>query len=101
MSIGSIAALIAATAAVVLVALLAVPIVKLGHVMDEITSSVRDVDRSALEILEELRQTVITTNEEISRIGDVTENVNRMSEHAANATPVSYTDLTLPTIYSV
>ena len=86
MSIGSIAALIAATAAVVLVALLAVPIVKLGHVMDEITSSVRDVDRSALEILEELRQTVITTNEEISRIGDVTENVNRMSEHAANAT---------------
>lgn len=86
MSIGSIAALIAATAAVVLVALLAVPIVKLGHVMDEITSSVRDIDRSALEILEELRQTVITTNEEISRIGDVTENVNRMSEHAANAT---------------
>lgn len=86
MSIGNIAALIAATAAVVLVALLAVPIVKLGHVMDEITSSVRDVDRSALEILEELRQTVITTNEEISRIGDVTENVNRMSEHAANAT---------------
>ncbi|MDU4678528.1 MAG: DUF948 domain-containing protein, partial [Cutibacterium granulosum] len=44
MSIGNIAALIAATAAVVLVALLAVPIVKLGHVMDEITSSVRDVD---------------------------------------------------------
>ena len=34
----------------------------------------------------DVTQTVITTNEEISRIGDVTENVNRMSEHAANAT---------------
>lgn len=86
MTVGSIAALIAATAVVVLVALLAVPLLKLGGVLDELRSSVRDIDRSTLEILTELRGTVRATNEEIGRLGDVTANVHSMSEHAARAT---------------
>ena len=52
MTLGQIAGLIAALAAVVLVALCAVPLLKLGGVLDEVRKAVCDVDESTVPILE-------------------------------------------------
>lgn len=56
MTLGQIAGLIAALAAVVLVALCAVPLLKLGGVLDEVRKAVCDVDESTVPILEELKK---------------------------------------------
>ena len=86
MTLGQIAGLIAALAAVVLVALCAVPLLKLGGVLDEVRKAVCDVDESTVPILEEVKSTVVITNGEISKLDQVIEDI-----------PVSYTHLTLPT----
>ena len=62
MSAGEIAGLLAAIAAVVLVALLAVPLLKLGRVLEELRLVVRDVGHSSVPILHELKGTVTATN---------------------------------------
>ena len=69
MSLGEIAGFIAALAAVVLVALLAVPLLKLGRVLEELRLAVRDLGHNSVPILQELRGTVSLTNEEIEKLG--------------------------------
>lgn len=81
MTAGQIAALIAASAVLILVGLLAVPLLKLGGVLDQLRTAVRDLDDSTVPILDELKSTVTATNEEISKIGDVTSDVHTVSEH--------------------
>ncbi|AZZ39474.1 DUF948 domain-containing protein [Acidipropionibacterium jensenii] len=81
MTVGQIAGLIAALAVVALVALLAVPLLKLGGVLDQLRTAVRDLDDSTVPILEELKGTVTVTNDEIAKIGDVTTDVHTVSEH--------------------
>ena len=68
MTLGQIAGFVAALAAVALVALCAVPLLKLGGVLDEVRRTVRDVDESTVPILEELKGTVVITNGEISKL---------------------------------
>lgn len=86
MSLGSIAALIAAIAAVALVAFLAVPLLKLGRVLEETRLLVRDVGHNSVPILVELRGTVTETNNEIAKLSLVTEDLSKVS---ANATVVA------------
>ncbi|WCC80864.1 DUF948 domain-containing protein [Cutibacterium equinum] len=86
MTLGQIAGLIAALAAVVLVALCAVPLLKLGGVFDELRKTVRDVDESTVPILEELKSTVVITNGEISKLDQVIEDVHTISGHGAAVT---------------
>lgn len=86
MSLGSIAALIAAIAAVALVAFLAVPLLKLGRVLEETRLVVRDVGHNSVPILVELRGTVTEANNEISKLALVTEDAAKVS---ANATIVA------------
>lgn len=86
MSLGSIAALIAAVAAVALVAFLAVPLLKLGRVLEETRLLVRDVGHNSVPILVELRGTVTEANNEISKLALVTEDAAKVS---ANATVVA------------
>ena len=65
MTVGDIAGLIAAIALCVLVALLAVPLLKLSRVLDEVRLTVRDVGHNSVPILQELKSTVVATNEEL------------------------------------
>lgn len=86
MSWGEIAGLIAAAAAVVFVALSAVPLLKLGGVMDELRLAVRKLGEGSIPILDELKGTVSTTTQEIARLSEVTEELARMSRSASTMT---------------
>ena len=68
MSVGEIAGLIAAIAAVALVAFCAVPLLKLGRVLEELRLAVRDVGHSSVPILHELKGTVTATNTELGKL---------------------------------
>jgi len=67
---------------VVLVALLAVPLLKLGRVLEELRLVVRDVGHSSVPILHELKGTVTATNDELGKLSLVTEDVSKVSRHA-------------------
>ena len=82
MSVGEIAGLIAAIAFVVLVALSAVPLLKLGRVLEEVRLAVRDIGHESVPILTELRGTVSATNDELSKLSVVTDDVAKVSKHA-------------------
>ena len=97
MTLGQIAGLIAALAAVALVVFLAVPLLKLGRVLDELRVSVRDLGQESVPILTELRGTVRATNEELSKLSVVTQDVAKVS---ANASLVSDNAAQLSTTFS-
>ena len=97
MSVGEIAGLIAAIAFVVLVALFAVPLLKLGRVLEEVRLAVRDIGHESVPILTELRGTVSATNGELERLSVVTEDVSKVSR---NATVVSENAAQLSTLFS-
>jgi uncharacterized protein YoxC len=85
-TLGQIAGLVAALACVGLVAFLAVPLLKLGRVLDELRVTVHDLSQETVPILTELQGTVRATNEELVKLGVVTADVAKVS---ANATLVS------------
>jgi uncharacterized protein YoxC len=97
MSVGEIAGLIAAIAFVVLVAITAVPLLKLGRVLEEVRLAVRDIGHESVPILTELRGTVSATNSELEKLGVVTEDVAKVS---ANATVVTENAAQLTTLFS-
>ena len=86
MSGGKIAGLIAAVAFVALVALTAVPLLKLGRVLEEVRLAVRDIGHESVPILTELQGTVRATNDELGKLSTVTEDAAKVSR---NATVVS------------
>lgn len=86
MSVGEIAGLIAAIAAVALVVFLAVPLLKLGRVLEELRITVRDVGHNTVPILTELRGTVTATNTELEKVGVVTDDLSKVSGHATVVT---------------
>ena len=96
MSVGEVAGLIAAVAAVALVVFCAVPLLKLGRVLEEVRLAVRDLGHNSVPILQELRGTVSVTNEELSKLSLVTEDVAKVSSHA---TVVSENAAQLSTIF--
>ena len=79
MSVGEIAGLIAAIAFVALVALTAVPLLKLGRVLEEVRLAVRDIGHESVPILTELQGTVRATNNELEKLSLVTEDVAKVS----------------------
>lgn len=96
MSVGEVAGLIAAVAAVALVVFCAVPLLKLGRVLEEVRLAVRDLGHNSVPILVELKGTVSATNEELSKLSLVTEDVAKVSAHA---TVVSENAAQLSTIF--
>lgn len=82
MTAGEIAGLIAAMAAVALVAFSAVPLLKMGRVLEELRLAIRDLGHNSVPILQELRTTVVQTNDELSKLSLVTEDVSKVSAHA-------------------
>jgi uncharacterized protein YoxC len=96
MSVGEIAGLIAAIAFVVLVALTAVPLLKLGRVLEEVRLAVRDIGHESVPILTELQGTVRATNDELEKLSLVTEDVAKVS---SNATVVSENAAQMTTLF--
>lgn len=86
MSVGEVAGLIAALAAVVFVALTAVPLLKTGRVLEELRLAIRDIGHDTVPILQELKGTVTATNDEISKVAIVTEDVSVVSRNVSVVT---------------
>lgn len=97
MSVGEVAGMIAAIAAVALVAFCAVPLLKLGRVLEETRLLVRDIGHNSVPILQELKGTVSATNDELGKLSLVTEDVSKVSAHA---TVVSENAAQLSTLFA-
>lgn len=78
--------MIAAGALLLLVLLCAVPLLKLGGVLEELRRTVRDLGQESVPILTELKGTVSATNTELEKLAVVTEDAARVSSHAATVT---------------
>jgi len=72
---GDIAGLIAAGVFAVLVALIAVPLIKLGRVLDEARSAIRDLSENVTPILEEATVTITEANKQLARVDTITSGV--------------------------
>lgn len=97
MSAGEVAGLIAAVAAVAFVVFCAVPLLKLGRVLEEMRLMVRDLGHNSVPILQELKGTVSATNSELGKLGVVTDDVAKVSSHA---TVVSENAAQLSTLFA-
>lgn len=93
MSLGGIAAIIAAVAFVLLVGVLAVPLVKLGRTVDAATKAVTDITASTVPILGDVRitvqgvnQTLDGVNHQLDKVDVVTDNVAAVSGSVSNVT---------------
>ena len=72
MSVGQIAAIIAAVAFVVLVLLLAIPLVKLGKTLDEATIAIRKAHEGTGPLLDGAGATITTVNAQLERVDGMT-----------------------------
>jgi len=79
MSGGDIAGLIAAGVFAVLVALMAVPLVKLGRVLDETRVAIHDANANLTPILEETAQTIQSANKQFERVDTITGNISEVT----------------------
>lgn len=86
MSGGDIAGLIAAGVFALLVLLLAVPILKLGRVFDEVRASIRSISDGATPLMDEVTATVSTTNQQLKKVDGIASNV---SDASANISALS------------
>ncbi len=87
MSAGEIAGLIAAVAFVLLVGVIAVPIIKLGKTVDELTLTVRDLRREHVAktsvTVDETNQLLASTNVQLQRVDAITSNAQTLTGNAA------------------
>jgi uncharacterized protein YoxC len=97
MTLGQVAGMIAAIAFVALVALSAVPLLKLGRVLEELRLAVRDIGHESVPILTELQGTVRATNDELGKLSLVTADVAKVS---ANAGAVSENAAQMSALFS-
>jgi len=86
MNIGDIAGIVAAVAFLVLVAFLAVPLLKVGKVLDAATDSVREVTAHALPVVDEAAQTIREANAQIGKVDAVTTAATEVSENVSALT---------------
>lgn len=75
MSGGDIGGLIAAGVFAVLVGLLAVPLVKLGRVLDETRDAIHELSAGVSPILEEAAVTIAETNKQLGRVDTITSGI--------------------------
>jgi uncharacterized protein YoxC len=80
-SLGDIAALIAALAFAFLVLRLGSLIGKAGSVLDEARTGVRGISEQTVPLLSQVTDTVASTNEQIVRVDTITSNVATMSSN--------------------
>jgi hypothetical protein len=88
MSVGDVAGLIAAIAFVLLVGALAVPLLKLGGVLDETRGMIKGVSEETVPLLHEVTTTVVTTNAQLVRVDAITSNVQSATGNVSALTAV-------------
>jgi len=71
-SVGQIAAIIAAVAFVILVVLLAIPLLKLGKTLDEATIAIRKAHEGTGPLLDEAGVTITAVNTQLERVDGMT-----------------------------
>lgn len=86
MSVGDVAGLIAAIAFVLLVGFLAVPLVKLGRVLDETRTSVKEITDHTVPVLDEAATLVASSNTQLDNIDTVTTAAAQVSENVSALT---------------
>jgi len=72
MSVSDISGLIAAVAFAALVAFLAVPLVKLGSVLDEARGSLRQLTEHSVPVIDDAAESVRLANAQLAKVDDVT-----------------------------
>src|SRR5690606_12203447 len=75
MSAGDIAGLIAAIVFAVLVGFMAVPLIKLGRLLDETRRAVTELSSNVTPLLEEVTETVTESNRQLARVDVITTDV--------------------------
>jgi uncharacterized protein YoxC len=98
MSLGGIAALVAAIGFVFLVGLVGVPLIKLGRVLDEARTTVRQLSDGTLPLLTEVTTTVATTNEQLVKVDSITTNVAQVSTNVSALTSLFAATLGSPVV---
>lgn len=78
MSGGEIAGIIAAAAFLVLALAVAVPLVKLGKVMDESAAAVHELTKEVVPLLAETRETVKTGNDIVTGVDRIVQSVTKI-----------------------
>ncbi len=98
MSVGDVAGLIAAIAFVLLVGALAVPLVKLGGVLDESRNMIKGVSDETVPLLSEVTTTVATTNAQLVRVDAITSNVQAATGNVSALTALLAATLGNPVV---
>lgn len=98
MSGGAIAALIAAGAFVLLVLLLAIPLLKLGRVLDEATLAIRTTHEGMGPLLVDAKGTLVQVNTQLDEVEGIAKNVHSMTTNVAALTSVVSSTLGSPLI---
>lgn len=81
---GDIAGLIAAGVFLLLVALLAVPILKLGAVFDELREGIRETTSTLQPTLAETHVTVQEANRQLAKVDDITTHVSETTSNVSS-----------------
>ena len=98
MSVGDIAGLIAAIAFVLLVGLLAIPLLKVGKVLDEARRLVRNVTDETVPLINGVTETVGHTNDQLERVDAITANVQQMTTNISALTSLFAATLGSPVV---
>lgn len=98
MSGGEIAGLIAALAFVALVAFLAMTLLKLHGVLDNVVVLLRDVDRTAIPLLEEVRETLGTVHSQLDRVEGILGFAESTASSVSKATGLVTTAVANPVV---
>lgn len=105
MSLGGIAAIIAAAAFVLLVGALVVPILKLGRTVDATTRAITEVTAQAVPILADVHVTVRGVNEtlggvnvQLGKVDTVTDHVSTVTANVSSLTSLFTTTLGSPMV---
>jgi uncharacterized protein YoxC len=98
MSVGDVAGLIAAIAFVLLVGFLAIPLLKLGKVLDEARRLVRTTTDETVPLINEVTTTVGLTNHQLERVDAITSNVQQVTSNVSALTSLFAATLGNPVI---
>ena len=86
MSVGDVAGLLGAIAFLILVGLLAVPLIKLGRVLDETRVAVKELADHTVPILDETATTVATANTQLVKVDTMTTSAAEIGQNVSALT---------------
>lgn len=98
MSVGDVAGLIAVIVFAVLVGILAVPLLKLGKVLDEARVTIRKLSDETTPLIGEVTTTVSQTNHQLERVDTITTNAAQVATNVSALTALFAATLGSPVI---